>query len=254
MSGNSSVSKTQVRQPFTLRRSSVIPTPNDVSDKHAKITPRVLPSRLGTGSGRQGPKRIQKVISPSAVGMSKPSIRRLARRAGVKRISAGIYDEAPTALKQWLTNIVKDACILAEHAKRFTITTNDILMALKRNGHTLYGFAQMDRRMKTRRLSMQAVNAAVSKMGESSPEPVRNESDIGSLKKLGTDALLAFIDKYPDGAEPQSRLERYVLDYMNEKQETVDKKFVEVLIAQLENDGTFTLDKSSADPIVYYSF
>jgi histone H4 len=39
------------------------------------------------------------------MGITKPDIRRLARRGGVKRISAGIYDEARFALKKFLTEV-----------------------------------------------------------------------------------------------------------------------------------------------------
>ena len=39
------------------------------------------------------------------MGITKPDIRRLARRGGVKRINAGIYAEARFALKRFLTEV-----------------------------------------------------------------------------------------------------------------------------------------------------
>lgn len=78
--------------------------------------------------------------------ISKPAIRRLARRAGVKRISEGIYQEAPQALRTWLQKMIHDATVYADHARRFTITTNDVLLALKKNGVTLYGYAYVEKR------------------------------------------------------------------------------------------------------------
>lgn len=74
-------------------------------------------------------------------GITKPSIRRLARRGGVKRISGLIYGETRDVLKYWLECTVRDAITYTEHARRRTVTHMDVLYALKRNGRTLYGFA-----------------------------------------------------------------------------------------------------------------
>lgn len=47
------------------------------------------------------------------------SIRRLARRGGVKRISGLIYEETRGALKIFLENVVRDSVTYTEHAKRY---------------------------------------------------------------------------------------------------------------------------------------
>ena len=73
-------------------------------------------------------------------GITKPAIRRLARRGGVKRISSLIYDETRVVLRQFLENVVKDSVTYTEHAKRKTVTALDVVYALKRQGRTLYGF------------------------------------------------------------------------------------------------------------------
>jgi histone H4 len=44
-----------------------------------------------------------KILRDNIQGITKGSIRRLARRGGVKRISATIYDEVRSALKTRLT-------------------------------------------------------------------------------------------------------------------------------------------------------
>lgn len=74
------------------------------------------------------------------MGITKPAIRRLARRGGVKRISELIYDEARNVLKGFLESIVKDSVTYTEHAKRKTVTALDVIYALKRQGRTIYGF------------------------------------------------------------------------------------------------------------------
>ena len=74
------------------------------------------------------------------LGITKPAIRRLARRGGVKRISGLIYDETRSVLKTFLDGVVRDAVTYTEHAKRKTVTAMDVVYALKRQGKTLYGF------------------------------------------------------------------------------------------------------------------
>ena len=70
-------------------------------------------------------------------GITKPAIRRLARRGGVKRISGLIYEETRGVLKVFLENVIRDAVTYTEHTNRKTVTAMD---ALKRQGRTLYGF------------------------------------------------------------------------------------------------------------------
>ena len=91
------------------------------------------------------------------IGITKPAIRRLARRGGVKRISGLIYEETRGVLKIFLENVghdlitlvtvltcghqvIRDSVTYTEHAKRKTVTALDVVYALKRSGRTLYGF------------------------------------------------------------------------------------------------------------------
>ncbi|MBN3278602.1 H4 protein, partial [Polyodon spathula] len=89
-------------------------------------------SRRGKGGNR-------KVLRDNIQGITKPAIRRLARRGGVKRISSLIYEETRGVLKVFLENVIRDAVAYTEHAKRKTVTAMDALNALKRQG-PLYGF------------------------------------------------------------------------------------------------------------------
>ena len=93
----------------------------------------------GKGLGK-GAKRHKKVLRDNIQGITKPAIRRLARRGGVKRISGLIYDESRTVLRTFLENVVRDAVTYTEHARRKTVTATDVVYALKRQGRTLYGF------------------------------------------------------------------------------------------------------------------
>ena len=96
----------------------------------------------GKGLGKGGAKRHRKVLRDNIQGITKPAIRRLARRGGVKRISGLIYEETRGVLKVFLENVIRDAVTYCEHAKRKTVTAMDVVYALKRQGRTLYGFGQ----------------------------------------------------------------------------------------------------------------
>ncbi|ODM88412.1 Histone H4 [Orchesella cincta] len=63
----------------------------------------------GKGLGKGGAKRHRKVLRDNIQGITKPAIRRLARRGGVKRISGLIYEETRGVLKVFLENVIRDA-------------------------------------------------------------------------------------------------------------------------------------------------
>ena len=99
----------------------------------------------GRGKGRKGlkeggAKRHRKILRDNIQGITKPAVRRLAPRGGVKRISGLIYEETRDVLKNYLESVIRDAVTYTEHAKRKTVVAMDIVYALKRQGKTLYGF------------------------------------------------------------------------------------------------------------------
>ena len=98
-----------------------------------------MSSKVKSGKGK-GPKRHVKVLKNTLSGITKPAIRRLARRGGVKRISGMIYEESRMILRSFLHGVVGDSVTFCEHAKRKTVTALDVVHSLKRQGKTLYGF------------------------------------------------------------------------------------------------------------------
>merc|ERR1711939_1228062 len=50
-----------------------------------------------------------------------------------------IYEETRGVLKTFLEGVIRDAVTYTEHAKRKTVTSLDVVYALKRQGRTLYG-------------------------------------------------------------------------------------------------------------------
>ena len=85
---------------------------------------------------RGGAKRHRKILRDNIQGITKPAIRRLARRGGVKRISGLIYEETRGVLKIFLESesyscllyaalyscfvkdVIRDSVTYTEHAKR----------------------------------------------------------------------------------------------------------------------------------------
>jgi histone H4 len=93
----------------------------------------------GLGKGKGGV-RHRRMLQENIQGITKPAIRRLARRGGVKRISSDIYDEIRGVLRRFLESVIRDSVTYTEHARRKTVTAMDVVYALKRQGQTIYGF------------------------------------------------------------------------------------------------------------------
>ena len=95
----------------------------------AQATP--IGSRGSRPLGRSNLRRRRRPIRDNIQGISKPAIRRLARRGGVKRISGLIYEETRGVLKVFLENVLRDAVTYTEHARRKTVSATDVVFALK---------------------------------------------------------------------------------------------------------------------------
>lgn len=93
-----------------------------------------------TGKGtKNGAKRHRRVLRDNIQGITKPAIRRLARRGGVLRISGLMYDETRGILKTFLQKLIGKAVIYMDHANRKTLSAMDVVSALKMDGKHIYG-------------------------------------------------------------------------------------------------------------------
>lgn len=113
-------------------RESVPPTLSTPKKKKEKPLP--------TGKTVTTTKRQKKALKAGIMGITKPAIRRLAHRGGVKRISGIMYEEVRGILKSFVESLVKDSITITEHRKHFTVQAADVIMALKRKGKHLYGY------------------------------------------------------------------------------------------------------------------
>lgn len=91
------------------------------------------------------PPKNRKVLRDNLQGVTKGDIRRLARRGGVKRIQATIYDETRLVLRKRLEALLKDICAVVELSDRKTVCVTDVVFVLNRMGRPLYGFGGAER-------------------------------------------------------------------------------------------------------------
>ena len=75
--------------------------------------------------------------------ISKAAIRKLARRGGVKRIDALVYDETRDVLKSFLRKVISKTIPYTEYAGRKTVTPADVVHGLRVCGTTLYMFGSI---------------------------------------------------------------------------------------------------------------
>ena len=80
-----------------------------VHSSSQRITLSPSPSQrrpgLGLGKGIAIRRRTVRLARDTILGITKNDIRRLARRGGVKRISAGVYDTARAAMRAFLKDV-----------------------------------------------------------------------------------------------------------------------------------------------------
>eukprot|EP00808_Paulinella_micropora_P020212 g34497.t1 len=72
---------------------------------------------LGAAEVAKIAKRHKRVLHRNIQGITKPAIRRLAHRGGVKRMSGFVYEEARSVLRNFLGTVVCDAIIYSEHRR-----------------------------------------------------------------------------------------------------------------------------------------
>ncbi|PHH72730.1 hypothetical protein CDD80_4291 [Ophiocordyceps camponoti-rufipedis] len=125
-----------------LKQENKMPTK---SSRGGPAAARALPAKRKATGGKTilNPKRHRKIVRDSIRGITRPDIRRMARRGGVKRISAGIYDEAREALQTFLKTVLRNCVIYVEHRGAKTVTTLDVIHSLARMGKPIYGFDPM---------------------------------------------------------------------------------------------------------------
>ena len=98
-----------------------------------------------------GSKRHKGVFRDSLKGISKPALRRLARRGGVKRVSAAVYDEVRKTVREFVESVVYYALVYKGTRGRNTVGIKDVIFALNRRGNALVGAEQHQKKKKSKK-------------------------------------------------------------------------------------------------------
>ncbi|CAD7965182.1 unnamed protein product [Amoebophrya sp. A25] len=118
------------------------PTPSMFGGNKMIYNQQMMGSKLGStyqlqaDDDERGRANLHKIME----GISKPAIRRMARRGGVKRISGKMHFEARHAMGKFMTKVLRDCMVYMAHGKRNTVRPRDIVNSLKRHGRTIYGY------------------------------------------------------------------------------------------------------------------
>ena len=103
-----------------------------VTERSCATTSRALQSQLSV---------VLLVVAVSSVSLPvRDSHASRCRLQTILITSTVIYEETRGVLKSFLESVIRDAVTYTEHAKCKTVTSLDVVYALKRQGRTLYGF------------------------------------------------------------------------------------------------------------------
>lgn len=80
---------------------------------------------------------MESIKKPEAV-ISKSAYRRMARRAGVKRICTLSYSEMDMILRQTLKDMLEHSIIILESHQKKTLTAEHVLIYLRSANKTIY--------------------------------------------------------------------------------------------------------------------
>lgn len=93
-------------------------------------------------SKKQKTKKVQKSRKQNAkkaVGISKPAFRRVARKAGIRRVPAEMYVKGDELLDSFFRITLEGALMFTENRNRKTIQSRDVRNALIQRGRVVYG-------------------------------------------------------------------------------------------------------------------
>jgi len=93
----------------------------------------------GTEASTGAPKQHRhKIVKTSSIeGIKKNSIKKVARRGGVKRISSGIAREIRDSLSDYLGEVMSSTVALVQHSNKRTVKVKDVVMALGTKGRPI---------------------------------------------------------------------------------------------------------------------
>merc|ERR1712100_623091 len=77
---------------------------------------------------------LKKSIHRFSLGITRPAIRRIARRSGITRVSHSLYPLVKAHLRDYLNDLIRLTVQYTEYARRKTTYVDDVRLALARLG------------------------------------------------------------------------------------------------------------------------
>lgn len=74
----------------------------------------------------------------TSVGIDHSKLKKIAKRAAVRLCRKEVHGYVHGMLKNFISTIVNEGCVLASDSRRKTLCINDVLYSLKRNGWAIY--------------------------------------------------------------------------------------------------------------------
>ena len=102
-------------------------------------------------TGKDGAKRHKNPFKDSIKGISKPALRRLARRGGAKRVAAGCFEDVRNTVRQFVESVVYYALVYKGTRGASTVGLKDVIFALNRRGNPLVGAEQHQKKSKAKK-------------------------------------------------------------------------------------------------------
>lgn len=92
--------------------------------------------KVGSSSGKNDPSvsKHKKILRDNINGITDPAIRRLLRKASVKRINGYVYNEIREIIKSMLTDLCSNIIDFMVYNRRVTVQSSDISAALEIRG------------------------------------------------------------------------------------------------------------------------
>lgn len=89
------------------------------------------------GKSKAAKSKASKKSKEPIMGITKGSIKRLAKRAGAPRVTSTLYDSLRDVIVEDLQRLLKTVTVYAVHAKRKTASASDVISAARLCGHPL---------------------------------------------------------------------------------------------------------------------
>ena len=96
---------------------------------------------MPAGKAPRAVRKPSKEIRPedALMGITKPAIKRMARKGGVRRISDTAYEKTRVEIREFLVPLLNSAILYTTNARRKTVSAEDVIHAFERSGRRYYG-------------------------------------------------------------------------------------------------------------------